>query len=191
MNNKNKLKKETKNRKRSSVGRSIGLYNDVMVGIEDPLVRNEQDNKQKDKNSQSQSALYPTRENIFNSNLLRINKEKKYYYVRVKTEEKTYKENPISNFIVVPLYTTVKQGGKQVYMLKLISDNQTKVVEFDGETLAIHTAFKKHCMNNGRFNWFGKQANLDILINMILTSPMKELEFIPYMGWNEKEGIWI
>ncbi|AYV68695.1 hypothetical protein C2I06_18415 [Niallia circulans] len=192
MNKKNKFENEAKNRKRSSVGRSIGLYNDVMVGIEDSPVRNEPDNnKQKDNNFQSQSALYPTRENIFNSNLLRINNEKKYYYVRVKTEEKTYKENPISNFIVVPLYTTVKQGGKQIYMLKLISDNQAKVVEFDGETLAIHTAFKKHCMNNGRFNWFGKQANLDSLINMIFTSPMKELEFIPYMGWNEKEGIWI
>lgn len=189
MSQKNKVEMETKNRKKSNVGRSIGLYNDVMVGIEDSPALNEQENKQKD--TKLQSDLYPTRETNFTSNLLRINKEKKYYYVRVKTEKNTYKENPISNFIVVPLYTTVRQGGKQVYMLKLISNNQSKVVEFDGETLAIHTAFKKHCMNNGRFNWYGKQSNLDSLINLILTSPMKELEFIPYIGWNEKEGIWI
>ncbi|MFY2157750.1 hypothetical protein ACOSZF_19240 [Cytobacillus firmus] len=88
MNRENKVAMETKSRKKSKVGRSIGLYNDVMVGIEDSSARNEQENIQQN-NRKLQSDLYPTGESILNSNCLRINKEKKYYYVRVKTGENT------------------------------------------------------------------------------------------------------
>lgn len=124
------------------------------------------------------------------SNIL-INNQENYYYVDVKGNNGEAKEDPLSNFIIEPLYFTQSKKGITKFILKFISNNHSKVVELDGETLAINNSFKKFCINQGKFNWKGKQQHLDDLIDFIMVGASKEIAMIPYMGWNSKEKIWI
>jgi hypothetical protein len=124
------------------------------------------------------------------SNIL-INIKENYYYLDVKTSSGESKEEPLSNFIIDPLYFTQSKKGITKYILKFISNNHSKVVELDGETLAINNSFKKFCINQGKFNWKGKQQHLDDLIDFIMVGASKEITMIPYIGWNSKEKIWI
>ncbi|MDH2882514.1 hypothetical protein [Bacillus cytotoxicus] len=156
---------------KTKVGDNPPLLQDVMAALEDKVEKDEEKKKKRGRNIHS-------------------NLNEKYYYKLFKTGEDTYQEEVISNFIIIPLYTAVNSFGKQIYTLKLVSSIQSKVVEFDGETLAIHTSFKKHCMNSGRFNWFGDQSSLNSLISEILSSSMKEIEIITCIGWNEREKAW-
>ncbi|MDQ0246501.1 hypothetical protein J2S09_004105 [Bacillus fengqiuensis] len=128
---------------------------------------------------------------VHTDNKIFINHKSKYYYEKVMVAKDKYEEERLSNFIIEPLYTSIGRNGNQKYILRLMSNSQTKVIELDGETLAIHHAFKKQCMNSGKFNWKGKQHHLDNLIDLILASPMKDINLIPYKGWHEKEKIWI
>ncbi|MED4731988.1 hypothetical protein P9597_28415 [Aneurinibacillus migulanus] len=157
--------------KKTTVGDNPQLFQDVMAALEKGDERVEETKKKKGKN--------------IHSNCI-----EKYYYKLIKTGEDTYQEEAISNFIIEPLYTAVNSVGKQVYILKLVSSIQTKVVEFDGETLAIHTPFKKHCMNSGRFNWYGDQSSLNSLIDDILSSSMKEIKILTFIGWDENIKAW-
>jgi hypothetical protein len=156
---------------KTKVGDNPPLLQDVMAALKNT------DEKTKEKKKMNGKKIYS-------------NVNEKYYYKLAKTGEDTYQEEVISNFIIEPLYTAVNSVGKQAYTLKLISSVQTKVVEFDGETLAIHTPFKKHCMNNGKFNWHGDQSCLNSLIDEILSSSMKEIEILTLIGWNEKVKAW-
>lgn len=124
-----------------------------------------------------------------NSNIL-VNCQENYYYYEIKLSEEEFKEEPISNFIIYPLYFTQSKKGVTKYVLKLISNNHSKVVEIEGETLAINNSFKKFCINEGKFNWKGKQYHLDDLIDFIMGCATNEITMIPYIGWNTKEKTW-
>ncbi|QNU37119.1 hypothetical protein IC801_15065 [Geobacillus sp. 44B] len=153
-------------------------------------IANDTDRKQTEV-GESQELYQDIMAAIYTDSMIFINHKSRYYYVKVMVGKDKYEEHRNSNFIIEPLYTSSDRNGNQKYILKLMSHSQTKVVEFDGETLAINQAFKKHCMNSGKFNWKGKQSQLDNLVDLILASPMKEINFISYVGWHEKEKIWI
>jgi hypothetical protein len=119
-----------------------------------------------------------------------MNFEEKYYYRKVKINNDEEVEFKFTNFIVVPLYTSSGGNGNQLYILKLISKNEVKVVEFEGEVLAMNSNFKKHCMNSGKFNWSGNQELLNTIIDFILGSLSKNVELLNYRGWNKKEKMW-
>ncbi|WP_051475785.1 hypothetical protein [Bacillus sp. J37] len=120
-----------------------------------------------------------------------MNYEEKYYYIKEKIGKDEEVEVKLTNFIIVPLFTSKSSNGNQVYILKLLSKNETKVVEFEGEVLAMSANFKKHCMNTGRFNWTGSQYHLNSLIDFILGSITKDIETLNYKGWNQDEKIWL
>lgn len=113
--------------------------------------------------------------------------DKKYYYYLNKQNE----EDRISNFIIEPLYVSEDINGETSYILKFVSKDQTKVLEIDGDTLAINNSFKKFCLRNGKFNWMGNQKDLDIIVDFIMAYTTKEITTISYAGWNKEENIWL
>lgn len=120
-----------------------------------------------------------------------INHKENYYYCEKENKKNDDSEGErLSNFVIDPLYVAENENGIIKYILKFISCGYSKVVEVDGETLAINSSFKKFCMNSGKFNWRGKQHHLDNLVDFILACTTKEISVIPYIGWNSNEGIW-
>lgn len=119
-----------------------------------------------------------------------INTEKNYYYVKKNINKNQYEEERISNFIIEPLYISEDSNGTIKYILKFISNSNSKVIEVDGETLAINNSFKKFCMNHGMFNWKGKQHHLDTLVDFILAYVSDYVTIVPFTGWYPAEKTW-
>src|SRR5690606_33126544 len=85
----------------------------------------------------------------------------------------------------------IEDSDKKIkYILKLISNDYSKVIEIEGENLAINNSFKKFCMSYGMFNWRGKQYHLDDLAEFIMTNTIKKLTTITYSGFNSSEKVW-
>jgi hypothetical protein len=122
------------------------------------------------------------------SNIL-INHQEKYYYEMINMKNKS-EEVRLSNFVIEPLFVSVDENKKNKYILKFISADDSKVLEVDGEILAINNSFKKFCLSHGKFNWRGKQQHLDNLVDFIMVCATKELTMVPYVGWYSSENIW-
>src|SRR5690606_11387626 len=120
--------------------------------------------------------------------IILMNSTGKYYYERGSAKQ-TEGER-LSNFIIEPLFVIEDSDKKIKYILKLISNDYSKVIEIEGENLAINNSFKKFCMSYGMFNWRGKQYHLDDLAEFIMTNTIKKLTTITYSGFNSSEKVW-
>lgn len=118
-----------------------------------------------------------------------MNSTERYYYER-STKQKQTEGERLSNFIIDPLFVIEESNKKVKYILKLISKEYSKVIEIDGETLAIQNSFKKFCMSYGMFNWRGKQYHLDDLAEFIMANTTKKLTIVTYSGFNSSDKVW-
>src|SRR5690606_30865433 len=78
--------------------------------------------------------------------IILMNSTGKYYYERGSAKQ-TEGER-LSNFIIEPLFVIEDSDKKIKYILKLISNDYSKVIEIEGENLAINNSFKKFCMRS-------------------------------------------
>src|SRR5699024_11887229 len=67
------------------------------------------------------------------------------------TKQKQTEGERLSNFIIDPLFVMEGSDKRVKYILKFVSNVYSKVVEVDGEALAINSSFKKFCMSYGMF----------------------------------------
>jgi len=119
-----------------------------------------------------------------------MNSTDRYYYEKVDTKQKQTEGERLSNFIIEPLFVMEDSYKRVKYILKFVSNVYSKVVEIDGETLAINSSFKKFCMSYGMFNWRGKQYHLDDLAEFIMANTTKKLTIVTYSGFNSSEKVW-
>src|SRR5690625_270428 len=120
-----------------------------------------------------------------------MNYKEKYYYQQVNTKNNQHEEVRLSNFIIEPRYVIEEDDKRVRYILEFISENYSKIIEMDGETLATINSFKRFCMSYGKFNWRGNQSQLDNLAEFIMNNAVKDLTIIPYSGFHPHEKIWI
>ncbi|MCM3112825.1 hypothetical protein [Lederbergia lenta] len=119
-----------------------------------------------------------------------MNSMDRYYYENVGAKQKQTVGERLSNFIIEPLFVTEDSDKKIRYISKFVSKGYSKVIEIDGETLALNNSFKKFCMSYGMFNWRGKQYHLDDLAEFIMANTTKKLTTIKFSGYNSHEKTW-
>lgn len=119
-----------------------------------------------------------------------MNQKNKYYYEEVQTKKDEINDVRLSNFIIEPLFVIEERDARVKYILKFISNDYSKVIEVDGETLAMNNTFKRFCMSYGKFNWKGNQHHLDNLAEFIMACATNKLTILTSSGYYSSEKIW-
>lgn len=198
------IQKRRENRKKTAASEeeSIPLYDEVMEAVypkendnlDLPLTVD--DEKEENEKGTSPRQEIDSLENELESSLLdydsdftlfiNIDVKGRRYFIKVDED----REIPLSNFLILPLYSIEDEEGKRKDIVRIFNNKQSKVVILDAETKSINRQFKTFVLENGKFNWLGGQKDLDQLVQLILSYDTEEITEISYVGWNEKEKGW-
>lgn len=178
-----------KTRKESSVGNSSTLVEEIQDAINE--------NQNKKGTSPRQESDSPLDE--LKSSLNSYDKSKKFnihlnisdfHYYELKGDGEELFPVPLSNFLILPLYTMKDEENKTKYLVKLINAYEQAIVTLEPKMLASNKEFKTALFEAGGFNWKGKPSQLDILIDILLAYRPPIIQEINYVGWHETEKGW-
>ncbi|TMN21836.1 hypothetical protein [Lentibacillus cibarius] len=184
------IEERRKNRKKTEL-RDFTLYEDVMKAIQED--ENKQSTSSDTDASEKDNKIVSDLKNYvlpFDDISTKINFKKMYYYIYYKAG-KEFKEERLSNFLILPLYAIKAEDGSQKMYARLINQETSVEVIFDGEKLSNQRSFKTFVKSYGNYNWNGKQHNLNDLNDLLSAYKLDEIEEKTYAGWHKREKMWL